>query len=237
MPSPALNGIRFAPISLVSGGMRRRGYQICCSKCGKSDTVRCNTLKHGGGDDNENLEQLLVRKFKRLGWRIGTSSSRDLCMKCALNHPALKLVEGSGMETIKPGTISTIVAPPPIREMGADEALTILSKLQEVYIDKDKGYDRGWTDAKVGEDLNVPRAWVTQVRTKFYGAGAAGNDDINEALEEARRVVKEGQALMSLVEQVQTLALKVTNESGALKSRLERVERQLDSVETSLRRG
>ena len=42
-----------------------------------------------------------------------------------------------------------------------------MEKLDDVY--GDNAYGGAWTDTTVARDLNVPRAWVSEVREAFFG--------------------------------------------------------------------
>lgn len=125
---------------------------------------------------------------------------------------------------------TSTVEPP--SQLTPDDALSIAMKLQEVYLDKHKGYGDGWTDAKVAADLNVPRAWVKQVRVKVYGDGAAGNDDIAEQISEARKVLADCHSLHNQITAVLTGA---QQQAGGVMARAERIEKQLAAIEKALR--
>lgn len=45
----------------------------------------------------------------------------------------------------------------------------VFSRLNELYLDETKGYSGDWTDAKVAADLQVPVAWVAEVRDADFG--------------------------------------------------------------------
>jgi hypothetical protein len=55
------------------------------------------------------------------------------------------------------------------REMTRDERRLIFAKLDNVFLDEKRGYDDGWTDHRVAEDLGVPKAWVAQIRDENFG--------------------------------------------------------------------
>ena len=55
--------------------------------------------------------------------------------------------------------------PPPA--MDREDRRIITEKLDDVY--GDRGYRGSWTDTTLARDLNVPRAWVSEVREAFFG--------------------------------------------------------------------
>lgn len=78
-----------------------------------------------------------------------------------------------------------VKAEPPL-EIGADDRRLIFGKLNEVYIDQDRGYSNGWSDERVATDMGVARAWVAKVRDEFFGPEvniAAGISMLSEGKE------------------------------------------------------
>lgn len=73
------------------------------------------------------------------------------------------------------GDILTSTAAPPLRTRTLADNRRIMLALDGEY-DQDKGRYRGESsDESVATGLNVPRAWVTDTRTQFFGVGE-GND-------------------------------------------------------------
>lgn len=242
---------KFIPLSIVHGEQRRRGFRIECGApgCRYGESLPFNTIR-SYGDDEERLGRMLTSRFEARGWKVGKTPAQDRCFKCAALRPVtashLKLVE-SAMKTSTtiPPAAAPAAAPPPAvppkvavskpRELGVAEAFTIREKLEDVYVDRTKGYAPGWTDAKVADALNVPRDWVKQVRVLAYGEGAAGNDDIDQKLAEARSALAEIRSLLSGAERIERDAKALLAAVSPLRSVADRLERDMRSVEASLR--
>lgn len=247
---------KFTSLSLKRGERLVRGYRVECSKCGATESLAVNTFKGHGGDD-ENLAAFLTKKFEAKGWKLGGGVTSDVCMACRIIVPTkgnvqapLKLV-GAAMKSSTSNTspaasvvaeagqvaflpVETSAAPSP-RELGVMDALTIREKLMDVYLDKERGYDQGFTDAKVADALNVPRDWVKQVREHVYGKGSAGNGDIAEVLAEARNVLAEVNSTVAGVDRMAADLKKISDAIAPLRSAASRIERDLRHVEQSLK--
>jgi hypothetical protein len=251
------------PVSIVHGERRVRGYRMECCKCGFGESVPVNSLKNGVGDDTARTLQMIARKFEARGWKVGRRIGHDLCMKCvalnipspAASRPKLSIVENQTTMPIPasppapppapsspfmPDANAPDASPPPPPPVGTDDALTIVGKLHAVYLDKDKGYEPGWTDAKVAADLNVPPAWVKHVRIKFYGTGAAL--DIDEALTEAVKLLDQCRPMLAAAESLDTEVGKLIAEAGrlsgeatALRDLAGKIESTVASIEQSLK--
>lgn len=60
----------------------------------------------------------------------------------------------------------------------------IISKLEEVYEDEERGYRRGWNDAKVAKDLGVEQEWVELVRAAIFGPAFSEADAEEQILKQ-----------------------------------------------------
>jgi hypothetical protein len=132
-----------------------------------------------------------------------------------------------------PAAVTTL-APAPQPEPTMKDTLTIMAALQDHYIDKDKGYDRGWSDQKLAESLNCPRAWVKAVRVQFYGDGASGNEDITEALKEAKSAVKVAAALLENADRNEREAKELMVQAAVIRARVEAVHKTVHAIEQAL---
>ena len=155
-------------------GQRYSAMRIECSKCeSKSYYVQTGT----GRKPPIAAEQY----FRRHGWRIGNGPRADVCPECQKRKPELKVVKMEQPQAPK-------VEPP--REMGREDRRIITDKLDEVYDDKAGSYKAPWTDAAVGRDLGVPRAWVSEVREQFFGP-EGGNPEFDAFIEQAAPIIAE----------------------------------------------
>lgn len=151
-------------------GPRQRATEIVCGSCGEKDHI-INT------SELKALPPAMVaKKFEQAGWVVGAGPAADRCPACVARirgpKPALKIVPKP--EATMP---EAVAAPPP--QMTREDRRVIFEKLNEVYVDERTGYDRGWSDKRVAEDLGTRRAWVQQVRDEMFGP-ARDNDDIRE---------------------------------------------------------
>lgn len=81
------------------------------------------------------------------------------------------------------------------REPTREDNRRILSKLDESYDEKREMYKGDWSDKRVAETLDVPRAWVADIRERVYGpdrneAQQAETKELREAIAMAEQAVK-----------------------------------------------
>lgn len=60
----------------VNGNDGHFGWQLTCSQCGAKSDIKS---RH---DRNSDAPAIIVHKFSRQGWRMGTTADRDLCPSC-----------------------------------------------------------------------------------------------------------------------------------------------------------
>ena len=161
-------------IRRADSGPSQAAVEIACSVCGKTDhAINPSTRKA--------LPQVWVENyFAQKGWDVGRKSTDDRCPACAA---VIRAERRANAETKQEKTMATNKAPvaEPPRQMGFQDKPIILAKLVEVYVDPDVGYDRGWSDKRVAEDLGVPRAWVAELREQNFGP-AGDNEEIRAFL-------------------------------------------------------
>lgn len=162
-------------------GQLKSAIRLTC-RCGVSHAI---SVSKTGGLPPEFVE----KKFRQLGWVVGTNENRDTCPGCANKTkqkelPALKIVASS-----EPAPTA---AP---REMSRDDRRIIFEKLNEVYLDEKRGYDGGWSDHRVATDLGVPRKWVETLRVEMFGDNA-GNEDTQAFLTEAQSLLAEARNML-----------------------------------------
>ncbi|WP_024707304.1 hypothetical protein, partial [Martelella sp. AD-3] len=125
------------------------------------------------------------------GWLVGATPAEDRCPACSRRSSSDRKQTTKGAGTMAAGPRKTtakakvagakataITASPTVSEapgiqadlppqMGRDDRRIIMEKLDDVY--GDNAYGGSWTDTTVARDLNVPRAWVSEVREAFFG--------------------------------------------------------------------
>jgi hypothetical protein len=202
----------FERSSMQQGDKRVSCYRVTCS-CGASHPIAVNTFS-----GNRPVEDL-NRKFQQAGWAIGSKPSGDRCPECIAadrrrKNPPLKLVESP----VQPAS-----AP---RQMTNEDRFLITTKLIEVHQGPGGRYKPGWTDAKLAEDLNVPRAWVAEVRK---GMGMEeGNEEIVATVTEARALLAEAKAALADAQKAAAVA-------QGLAHKVDRIEKAVIAIEGALR--
>lgn len=108
------------------------------------------------------------------------------------------------------------------REMTREDKRLIFGKIDTVYLDESRGYESGWSDKRIADDLGVPLAWVRGVRESDFGPEGLAADS-REIIAEAKRL---GAEIVSLDKRFADLA----KEFSDIKSRYARTERSVDDV-------
>ena len=202
------------------GGHLIPRYRVTCSECGVTDSIGRQNM--GSKTANEQVP----KKFAVKGWYIGDSPKHDKCPSCTERHrkkssAAIVTEIFERYPSVK--TVVPLKAEPP-REMSRDDRRIIFAKLNEVYIDEKSGYDKGWSDKKIGDDLNVPLAWVKTIREENFGP--ARTEEIDQVIVEARAVSQEIRDLnMKLTELIN--AVKVASDRAA---RIERAAKDIEGA-------
>jgi hypothetical protein len=136
---------------------------VTCGQCGRSeqfvDTARTSMA-----------DTVIAKRARFAGWSIARQKRKDRCPACA--HPVKQPKEPKIVPVAM--TPPTPAAAPPRTATVADRR-RILDHLEAAY-----DIDRGWyrddgSDQKSADALQVPRAWVAEVRGGMFG------EDRNEA--------------------------------------------------------
>lgn len=200
----------------------RRGYSIVCQSCGTVKTFK-------GQDMGERLaSEQIPKKLRAAGWDVGRRDGEDTCPDCvdkqrkSRQRAALTVVPPQ--EETPTMTVSTpkLVAETP-RDMTRDERRLIFGKLDEVFLDEKRGYDDGWSDKRVADDLGVPRAWVAKIRDENFGP-------VNTS-PEAAALVKEAKHLLAKADEIMAKADTLAREAQRLVEETKDVARRAAAVE------
>src|SRR5581483_6715139 len=224
----------FTPSLVMREGKRVRGILAYC-KCGYVGEVAVNTLRgSGGGDDFEQETRLAARKLEKLGWEIGNNSTRHRCPDCVKSAEASRkegMMSKAELKVVQPAAPATAAAPVAdgAREMSREDRRIIFEKLNDVYLDENRGYSADWTDAKVAADLGVPRAWVSRVREEMFGPEKS-SENIRAAIEEGKAIIRGVEDLRVAVNTANDLVRKVQAEVNALLARSDKIERTLAGI-------
>lgn len=203
----------FDPTQIVYGGKSASGFKITCGKCSAVAKSHCNTFTGNARDQERLMSQWLEKRFAEMGWKVGDRSRDDRCPQCvAIAAPPPKVPPSGvlkGLESV--GAAKAVMQPSPSdeapREMDVDDRRLIFSAIDEVYLGKDKGYSDDWTDDKIAVKHGYPRAWVTEVREKFFGPtgrNEALNRQIDAANAEVARIMEQATHIARCAEDLKT---------------------------------
>lgn len=221
----------------LDGQIFNRGLVIRCSCCGITDARpvprQSNTCDQSFAD----------RIFRNKGWEVGRSRKEDVCPECVKQRqearqsmrkakelvimpaqiiPINKKTEESQMQTNK-----AISAEP--RQMTRDDRRLIFGKIDEVYVDANEGYGKGWTDQKVATDLGIPVAWVRTIREENFGPEGL-NPDLRAAIEDAKKLFMSMQATHDAFR-------KTMSDYSERMSKLQMQQQALEAKITQLQKG
>lgn len=171
----------FVETSERYGQVYRTVAQVSCRLCGVMSSIG---IRSEGGLLPANMIQ---KKFEQKGWIIGQNPKWDTCPDCSKKEKvvALKVVDA----------VEKALADEP-RTMTRDDRRVIFAKLDEVYLDEARGYERGWSDHKVASDLGVPRKWVETIRAENFG-NIGANEDMAAFLTEAEALLADARKVLS----------------------------------------
>jgi hypothetical protein len=173
---------------------------------------------------------MVAKKFIERGWIAGARVRDDRCPACqAIDKAPKKKIETAQViemtqpqkilppEVVSSTPITTIkrADPPPVMEK--EDRRIIFAEIDTNYIDEQKGYAEGWNDARVAKSLNVPMAWVRELRDANFGpeVGTSVLDNvkkIDEAIERGRNFIVRLDQLLELVEAKREAVDKIYNE-------------------------
>ncbi len=182
----------FERTGIASGSGRVSALRIVCGCCEAAGYVPATAALRQGEPD------AAIAAFGAHGWQVGATPAEDRCPACSRRSSSDRKQTTKGAGTMAAGPRKTtakaatakattakaaakttaITASPKVSEaqalqaelppqMGRDDRRIIMEKLDDVY--GDNAYGGSWTDTTVARDLNVPRAWVSEVREAFFG--------------------------------------------------------------------
>lgn len=125
----------------------------------------------------------------------------------------------SAVETNEPATMSR-----------ADRRI-IFAKLEEVYLDEERGYHAPWTDQSVAKDLgsHIPVGWVVQIREENFGS-VKDNGEIRAMVKRVEDAAAEAKTYLSEVKQVRADAAALVEKVNALAKRSTEVAKTVEAM-------
>ena len=177
----------FERTGIASGSSRVSALRIVCGCCEAAGYVPATAALRQGEP------KAAIAAFGAHGWQVGATPAEDRCPACSRRSSSDRKQTTKGAGTMAAGprkttakvatakaaakttaitASSTPTEAPGIQadlppQMGRDDRRIIMEKLDDVY--GDNAYGGSWTDTTVARDLNVPRAWVSEVREAFFG--------------------------------------------------------------------
>lgn len=136
------------------------------------------------------------------------------------------MVASIGFET-KVAPVSTEVP-----QMTREDRRIIFEKLNAIY-DRDK-YSPPWTDKKVSEDLNCPRAWVKQVRDEMFGPEGS-NAEIDQSIAQAKVLIEHGTKLLAQVEAVKLQLNTIQRDTAPIAAAVAKMQNQIQAIEKAVK--
>lgn len=224
----------FECVTEKAEGRSIRTYRLTCGHCGRTENM-------GNQNMGERTAQPLVsKKFTSKGWIVGRRPQDDRCPGCAnaiyranakkklrVVHNAEKQDEPMPYVSFAEAQVALKAAHP--REMTRDERRLIFAKLDEVFLDEKRGYDNGWSDKRVSDDLGVPRAWVAQIRDENFGPSNT-NTEAQELVVDAKKAqdaMAEAFAEWSKAKaEIDAKVEKLMQTGAAIQKRLDKIEAQ-----------
>jgi len=201
-------------------GGRGTQWAITCGSCGTTASLGQQDM---GG---KLLAEQLPKRARLNGWEPGKKSSDHRCPGCLMRASTKTMRKPPVLAVVPPSQEPAMAVPAPKdepRQMGREDRRVIFAKLEEVYVDEKTGYEVGWTDERVANDLGVPRAWVSAMREENFGP--ARSEALDNALQEAREVAGQIQAIKTRVDELQRDMVVLVERQAKVEANIERLSR------------
>lgn len=168
--------------------------------------------------------EMIKRKFQQIGRTMGQKPTDDECPKCVSKRtlsPAQKRAAFCRINNIprpqQPAKEKPAVVEPP-RQPNIEDKRRIREALFAHYNEEKGCYSKAHSDKSVAAALNVPFAWVAQVR-EALGFGPDKNEAASEFTAEVLAIRKDLRAMQD------EMLTDVANRFEAIEKRLNAVER------------
>lgn len=139
----------------------RNVARMLCRQCGAHDEITA---------PSPNNPEFVARKFRDMGWDCDPwGPGRNRCPQCVASKRKPTTIAALTAD-LKPKELNVSATnQSAVREATADERARIRHMLDKYFDDAKGCYLDGYTDQKVGAEINVPWALVTKVREAAYG--------------------------------------------------------------------
>jgi len=177
-----------------SGNRWRKCWTIKCSECGKEDTKFWVDLED---------EQIAAKNFGNAGWDMRFT----VCPACIRKARNKRLKARQRKPKVVPMTPLKAVPDEP-RKLTRDERSKIRDALEQRFDDAHGCYRDGYSDQKIGKDLNIPWSHVRDIREAAFGAIESDpvldglKSDLAQAIEMLEAHQKEGKSLRGLFDEL-----------------------------------
>jgi hypothetical protein len=208
----------------------RPGYRLTCSACPAADHIIAS------GHSGNLPPDMTTKKFSEKGWTVGNNANHDLCPTCtrAKMMARRKPAEEQNVVPIAPAFAAMAAEAP--REMTKEDRRIIFGKLNEVYLDETRGYDTGWNDRRIADDLGVPLAWVRDLRDENFGPEGMSEAD-RAAIAAAEAFQGKLADLAKQAQHIEDLQEKLAKEIDELKAKFGPVARDVKEVHKAVVRA
>lgn len=238
-------GVHIVDIPLP-GNKHTTGLAMTCRKCGFEESI-INVSQSGGA---LMPPEIAVKKFKAKGWEVrGAKTTCPTCLTPNQRQARLRLVEPPPalpvLEALKPPSeppmdlsFATVkqteneepimAEPAHIRDIEPDKAAKrrIHAEIAGNWDERNGRYIGSASDQYIAEALKVPRAWVAEIRSDFFGEDGL-NDDAVQLKAQLDVAIAEVQVYATDALNLAEKYDKVLTDLKGIRARLERVEKSL----------
>lgn len=220
----------FAAIGTLMGPSGLRSHaRVCCTECP-------NVYEEAVTGGRPFAPLHTWKRARRAGWEIPSVDSRSniLCPTCCerrhnkARHDPDELIrsipappaEEIPSMPVSPMTSNKAQAPSgqPLRDPTHEERLKIRGLLDSYFDDKLGSYLSGYSDQKIGNELNVPWAIVTKIREAAYGPIRV-DPEVERLSALAQSLQAEGRLLMKQATELNARAAEIEAGIKALRER------------------
>tara|TARA_R110000868_G_scaffold305823_2_gene566850 strand:- start:784 stop:1410 length:627 start_codon:yes stop_codon:yes gene_type:complete len=202
-----MNKRLFNQISIKQNGLLRGGYRLHCRDCPATTEMVIS------GTARALPPEFVKSKFSQRGWVVADAKQRDVCPACSKQKSIER--RGNVVALTKPAADKP-------REMTREDKRLVFGKIDAVYLDERRGYENGWSDKRVADDLGVPLAWVRAIREADFGQEGISSD--------AREVIAAAKKLGEEIDAIDKRFAALTKDFADIKFRYARTERSVEDV-------
>lgn len=191
------------------GGQRRRHARVECTGCGLAGEI---PTSHGVFNPEKSIQ-----RFVALGWEVDIHHRRTRCPLCVATRREKRM----GEKPNKTATVAPMTSDAPRTTQLTPDQKAAVRRLLDTHFDDQRGhYLDGYSDQRVADEVNVPRALVSALRDNAY-APLREPSELERLRDEieATRTRHAGE--------VSAMATRHASEIDALRTRVEDLARKL----------